>query len=245
MPRYVLTLVCPDRIGIVHAVSGFLANQRCNIVDSQQFRDPATGKFFMRVHFEGEAGDFASVGTEYAMDWELPMSRRDRGCWCWSPARDTASTTCSTAGGSAPFRATSRASSRTTPTSGRSPRRTASLSPPPGVRGIPAAAGGGAARSGRPVRRRPRGARPVHAGALGAAVRPTTRADHQHQPLVSAQLQGCSPVPAGLRPRREADRRHCALRHRRPRRRADHEQETARHVEHRILRNGAKTVVFR
>ena len=71
MPRYVLTLVCPDRIGIVHAVSGFLANQRCNIVDSQQFRDPATGKFFMRVHFEGEAGDFASVGTEYAMDWEL------------------------------------------------------------------------------------------------------------------------------------------------------------------------------
>jgi len=71
MPRYVLTLVCPDRIGIVHAVSGFLANQRCNILDSQQFGDPATGKFFMRVHFEGEAGDFASVGAEYAMDWEL------------------------------------------------------------------------------------------------------------------------------------------------------------------------------
>ncbi|HKF34036.1 MAG TPA: formyltetrahydrofolate deformylase [Jatrophihabitantaceae bacterium] len=71
MPRYVLTLVCPDRIGIVHAVSGFLANQRCNILDSQQFGDPATGKFFMRVHFEGEASDFASVGAEYAMDWEL------------------------------------------------------------------------------------------------------------------------------------------------------------------------------
>ena len=63
MPRYVLTLVCPDRIGIVHAVSGFLANQRCNILDSQQFGDPATGKFFMRVHFEGEAGDFASVAA--------------------------------------------------------------------------------------------------------------------------------------------------------------------------------------
>jgi formyltetrahydrofolate deformylase len=71
MPRYVLTLVCPDRIGIVHAVSGFLAESHSNILDSQQFGDPATGKFFMRVHFEGEAGDFAPVAAEYGMDWEL------------------------------------------------------------------------------------------------------------------------------------------------------------------------------
>jgi formyltetrahydrofolate deformylase len=72
MPRYVLTLVCPDRIGIVSAVSGFLAERRCNILDSQQFGDAATGKFFMRVHFEGgEAGDFAPVAADYDMDWEL------------------------------------------------------------------------------------------------------------------------------------------------------------------------------
>jgi formyltetrahydrofolate deformylase len=71
MPRYVLTLVCPDRIGIVAAVSGFLADRRCNILDSQQFGDAATGKFFMRVHFEGEAGDFAPVAADYDMDWEL------------------------------------------------------------------------------------------------------------------------------------------------------------------------------
>ena len=71
MPRYVLTLVCPDRVGIVHAVSGFLAERRCNILDSQQYGDPVTGKFFMRVHFEGEAGEFAPVATEYAMDWNL------------------------------------------------------------------------------------------------------------------------------------------------------------------------------
>jgi formyltetrahydrofolate deformylase len=71
MPRYVLTLVCPDRIGIVHAVAGFLAERRNNILDSQQFGDAATGKFFMRVHFEGKAGDFASVAAEYGMDWEL------------------------------------------------------------------------------------------------------------------------------------------------------------------------------
>jgi formyltetrahydrofolate deformylase len=71
MPRYVLTLVCPDRIGIVHAVSGFLAERHCNILDSQQFGDPATGKFFMRVHLEGEAGDFSSVAADYGMDWQL------------------------------------------------------------------------------------------------------------------------------------------------------------------------------
>jgi formyltetrahydrofolate deformylase len=71
MPRYVLTLVCPDRIGIVSAVSGFLAERRCNILDSQQFGDAATGKFFMRVHFEGEAGDFGPVAADYGMDWEL------------------------------------------------------------------------------------------------------------------------------------------------------------------------------
>jgi formyltetrahydrofolate deformylase len=71
MPRHVLTLVCADRIGIVHAVSGFLAEWRCNILDSQQFGDPATGKFFMRVHFEGEPGDFSPVAAEYGMDWEL------------------------------------------------------------------------------------------------------------------------------------------------------------------------------
>jgi formyltetrahydrofolate deformylase len=72
VPRFVLTLVCADRIGIVHAVSGFLTERRCNILDSQQFGDPDTGKFFMRVHFEGEqAADFATVAARYDMAWEL------------------------------------------------------------------------------------------------------------------------------------------------------------------------------
>ncbi|HEY7048539.1 MAG TPA: formyltetrahydrofolate deformylase [Jatrophihabitantaceae bacterium] len=71
MPRHVLTLVCADRIGIVHAVSGFLAERRCNILDSQQFGDPVTGKFFLRVHFEGVADGFASVAAGYGMDWQL------------------------------------------------------------------------------------------------------------------------------------------------------------------------------
>ena len=80
----VLTLSCADRVGIVHAVSGLLAEQRCNIVDSSQFGDEGTGLFFMRVHLTtpeqgvdlaGLRAAFAPVGEAYAMDWEL----HDRG----------------------------------------------------------------------------------------------------------------------------------------------------------------------
>ncbi len=51
MSRFVLTLSCPDRPGIVHAVSGFLVAEGCNIVEAQQFDDESTGRFFMRVEF--------------------------------------------------------------------------------------------------------------------------------------------------------------------------------------------------
>jgi formyltetrahydrofolate deformylase len=49
--EYTLTLSCPDRPGIVHAVTGFLAQHDLNIVDSQQYGDATTSTFFMRVHF--------------------------------------------------------------------------------------------------------------------------------------------------------------------------------------------------
>jgi formyltetrahydrofolate deformylase len=77
---FILTLSCPDRVGIVHAVTGFLSAHRCNIVDSQQFGDRDTGRFFMRVHLEAndESRDldelraaFASVGETFAMDWHI------------------------------------------------------------------------------------------------------------------------------------------------------------------------------
>ncbi len=38
-------------MGIVHAVAGFLSEHDCNIVDSAQFGDPASQRFFMRVAF--------------------------------------------------------------------------------------------------------------------------------------------------------------------------------------------------
>ena len=50
--RLILTLTCPDRPGIVHAVSGFLLAQNGNILEAAQFDDAGTGVFFMRVCFE-------------------------------------------------------------------------------------------------------------------------------------------------------------------------------------------------
>ena len=53
-PEYILTLSCPDHRGIVHRVSGFLAEHGCNIIDSAQFGDAQSRLFFMRVHFAAE-----------------------------------------------------------------------------------------------------------------------------------------------------------------------------------------------
>jgi formyltetrahydrofolate deformylase len=76
---FVLTIACTDVIGIVHAVSGFLCDRDCNIVDSAQFDDPASGRFFMRVAFvragarapetvEALRAAFAPIAERYAMD---------------------------------------------------------------------------------------------------------------------------------------------------------------------------------
>jgi formyltetrahydrofolate deformylase len=48
---YILTLSCPDRPGIVHAVSGFLLERGGNIEEAAQYNDHDTGLFFMRVSF--------------------------------------------------------------------------------------------------------------------------------------------------------------------------------------------------
>ncbi|MBM3407820.1 MAG: formyltetrahydrofolate deformylase [Betaproteobacteria bacterium] len=63
---FVLTLSCPDRAGIVHAVSGFLFERGANIVEAAQFGDVATGLFFMRVQFElaGAASTLDTAGRD-------------------------------------------------------------------------------------------------------------------------------------------------------------------------------------
>src|SRR3954464_4516521 len=76
---YVLTLVCPDRPGIVHAVSGFLVEHGANILESQQFDDLDENRFFMRVRFAAGAAAgldelrsaFTSTADRFAMTWEL------------------------------------------------------------------------------------------------------------------------------------------------------------------------------
>ncbi|MDF9813805.1 formyltetrahydrofolate deformylase [Streptomyces sp. SPB162] len=78
-PQYVLTLSCPDKPGIVHAVSSYLLMTGCNIVDSQQFGDQDTGLFFMRVHFTADPpvdldklrASFAAIGGAFQMEWQL------------------------------------------------------------------------------------------------------------------------------------------------------------------------------
>jgi formyltetrahydrofolate deformylase len=81
MSEYVLTLSCPDRVGIVHAVAAYLHQASCNVLDSQQFGDRTAGQFFMRVHvdhlrpsattYQDLQSGFRPVAAEFAMDWEL------------------------------------------------------------------------------------------------------------------------------------------------------------------------------
>ena len=81
--QFVLTLSCPDRPGIVSAVSTFLAHNGQNILDAQQFGDIETGRFFMRVVFTAadlsvalsalQTG-FGAIADRFNMAWRM----RDR-----------------------------------------------------------------------------------------------------------------------------------------------------------------------
>jgi formyltetrahydrofolate deformylase len=78
--EYVLTLSCPDKPGIVYAVSSFLVQHSANILASQQYGESPDGRFFMRVHFclpppgrplaELERG-FSWVAEAFHMAWQL------------------------------------------------------------------------------------------------------------------------------------------------------------------------------
>jgi formyltetrahydrofolate deformylase len=50
--RYILTLICPDRPGIVLATSQGIVDVGGNIFESDQFSDPPTGMFCMRIGFD-------------------------------------------------------------------------------------------------------------------------------------------------------------------------------------------------
>ena len=77
-PVYTLTLSCPDRLGLVHAVSGFLLERSGNIEEAAQYNDSGTGLFFMRVQFACAKLSFdelkaqlASFAQPFQMKWQL------------------------------------------------------------------------------------------------------------------------------------------------------------------------------
>lgn len=87
--RYILTLQCPDAIGIVAAVATFLAERRFSIEESDQFHDLPRDYFFMRTAFskaaDGEAdlaaleAAFAPIGARFGMEWRIyDLAQRPR-----------------------------------------------------------------------------------------------------------------------------------------------------------------------
>jgi formyltetrahydrofolate deformylase len=78
--RYVLTLTCPDRTGIVAAVTGLIARHGGWVLEAAQHGDLSTGRFFSRLEViadslpfgpEGLTEAFAPVAEEFAMDWRV------------------------------------------------------------------------------------------------------------------------------------------------------------------------------
>lgn len=86
--EFVLTVSCPDRTGITHAVSGVALDNALSIADSQQFADPTSGEFHLRMHLVREGapidveqlrGAFAGTVEQFGMTLGLhDASERQR-----------------------------------------------------------------------------------------------------------------------------------------------------------------------
>ncbi|MFG1417648.1 formyltetrahydrofolate deformylase [Xanthobacter sp. V0B-10] len=85
--HFILTLSCPNRPGIVAAVSTFLFEKGCNILEAQQFDDQESGRFFTRIVFnvvEGDAGiaairaGFAAIAEGFSSTWTLRSKAEKR-----------------------------------------------------------------------------------------------------------------------------------------------------------------------
>jgi formyltetrahydrofolate deformylase len=72
MKNYVLTVSCVSTRGIVAAITGFLADKGCYIVDSSQFDDLDTGMFFMRLTFNSQEG----VAIEEIVEGFEPVKKK-------------------------------------------------------------------------------------------------------------------------------------------------------------------------
>lgn len=67
MTAFVLTVECKSQTGVVSAVSTFLADRGCNIIDAAQFNDSETDRFFARMTFEAlETESLEQLEAEFA-----------------------------------------------------------------------------------------------------------------------------------------------------------------------------------
>ena len=80
---FIFTLSCPDRIGIVHAITTLLIERSGNITEAAQFNDHSTGQFFMRMKFDLPAGknnglrdDVARLAEALQLNWTLHAAER-------------------------------------------------------------------------------------------------------------------------------------------------------------------------
>ena len=85
--NFTLTLSCPQRPGIVHAVSSFLFSRHCDIAEHQQFDETRSQAFFLRTTFvcaddstdiDHLTAEFGSVATEFNMNFRFVDSGRPR-----------------------------------------------------------------------------------------------------------------------------------------------------------------------
>ncbi len=84
---FTLTLWCPERPGIVHAVTSFLLERGSDIVEHQQFDDHLSGSFFLRTSFtcsrpetslDDLTRDFSVIARDFAMEFQLSDDRQRR-----------------------------------------------------------------------------------------------------------------------------------------------------------------------
>jgi formyltetrahydrofolate deformylase len=85
--RYTLSLSCPDRVGIVAAVSAFIARYQGWIVEASHHADAETRRFFMRQEILADSlpfaledlkSKFAPIAAEFSMDWHISDSARKK-----------------------------------------------------------------------------------------------------------------------------------------------------------------------
>ncbi len=81
---FILTVDCPDTMGIVAAVASFLRDEGFFVEESAHFGDPDTGRFFMRTRFSPQQGQFSrsafgkgfqSIAERFRMEWQVHDTR--------------------------------------------------------------------------------------------------------------------------------------------------------------------------